>query len=130
MPRLRIGDPADVERIGPCEVHMADVSPRAWRHGGDGAEGRSIHQAVTNRGEAGSRPAFRPALDGHAIRLIRPARQLLECSDRRDGQDMAVIGANDLPPTLMHHRVMPVAEKGEVGQIGRSAMDPVHEMVS
>jgi hypothetical protein len=47
-----------------------------------------------------------------------------------DGYDLAFVSLRDLPMVLMHHPVMPMAQKDEVLEIGRTSMDPVHEVMS
>jgi hypothetical protein len=47
-----------------------------------------------------------------------------------DGYDLAFARLRDLPMVLMHHPMMPMAQENKVLEIGRSAMDPVHEVMS
>jgi hypothetical protein len=66
---------------------------------------------------------------------LREARRVQEQSGgvvRRElvrpsnGHDAPVLLLHDLPVVLMNHPVMPMAEKDEVVEIGRPAVDPVH----
>jgi hypothetical protein len=41
---------------------------------------------------------------------------VLEAGGWRDSDEVAVIGADDLPVALVHIPVVPVTEKGEVGK--------------
>src|SRR3989442_12453975 len=63
-------------------------------------------------------------------RLVRTAGSVFKSGGGRDGQHPPVIGAHDLPTALVNHPVMPVAEKGEVGHVTGSVMDPVHKVVA
>src|SRR3979490_2881145 len=62
--------------------------------------------------------------------LVRTSRWRTKGDRRRDGQHAAVVATNDLPVALVHHPVMPVAEKGEVGRLIRTTVDPVLDMVA
>src|SRR6202140_4081506 len=44
-------------------------------------------------------------------------RRRTECDRRRDGQEATVIAADQLPATLVHHPVVPVAQERKVGQV-------------
>jgi hypothetical protein len=48
---------------------------------------------------------------------------------RRDGQHAAIIATHQLPFALVDHPVMAMAQKDHVVEIGRSAMDPVDEVM-
>jgi hypothetical protein len=48
----------------------------------------------------------------------------------RHGEDLTVLGPDQLPTTFMRQPVMSQAQKREVIQVCRSASDPVHKMVS
>src|SRR5260370_5833269 len=62
--------------------------------------------------------------------LVRPARHPLVLGDGRNREHAAVVRAHDLPLPLMHHPVMPKAQKAKVGEVGGSAVDPVCQMVA
>jgi len=41
-----------------------------------------------------------------------------------------VLGFDQLPSAFMHQPMVPMAEQDQVGQLGVSTIDPVHEVVS
>ncbi len=61
--------------------------------------------------------------------LVRSAWQAKR-DRRRDGDDPAIVGLDQLTAALVHEPVMPMAEQDGVGEIGRSALDPVHQAMS
>src|SRR5258708_895170 len=63
-------------------------------------------------------------------RLIGTSTRRAKGHHRRDRKHPAVIAPNDLPVALVHHPVMPGAEKGEVGRLIVPALDPGLPMVS
>src|SRR5258708_10014974 len=62
-------------------------------------------------------------------RLIGTSTRRAKGHHRRDRKHPAVIAPNDLPVALVHHPVMPVAEKGEGGRLVVPPMEPVLQMV-
>src|SRR5260370_24703289 len=66
--------------------------------------------------------AIRVSLDGG---LVGTACQPLVLGDGRNREHAAVVRAHALPLPLVNHPVVPKAQKAKVGEVGRSAMDPV-----
>lgn len=59
--------------------------------------------------------------------MIRSARTGTEGDHRRDGKQPPVFEPDELPPALVNHPVMPVAQQHEVLEVGRAPMDPVDD---
>src|SRR5205823_11874589 len=53
-----------------------------------------------------------------------------EWGRRRDGDDFAVLGRDQLPPALMHHPVMPGAQKDEVFQLIAASVHHVDDVMA
>src|SRR5438309_10982423 len=53
-----------------------------------------------------------------------------EGDGRGDGHDLPVIAFDQLPSALMHHPVMPATEQDQVVELGRTALDPVDQVMS
>src|SRR6476646_11665754 len=47
-----------------------------------------------------------------------------------DGHHLIVIRFDQLPAALMHHPVMPVAEKDQVSKVAVAALCPVHQVMA
>ena len=61
----------------------------------------------------------------------RSARELLEeVQLGRDGEELSVVGLDQLPLPFVNHPVMPIAEQDEVGQVAGTASDPVDEVMA
>ena len=61
--------------------------------------------------------------------LVGSARRRTEGDGRRDGEHATVVATNDLPVALVHHPVMAMTQQDEILEVGRSAMDPMHDMM-
>src|SRR2546421_11500165 len=60
--------------------------------------------------------------------LVWPPRQA-EGDGGGDGNDLPVIAFDQLPSALVHHAVMPTTEQDQVVELGRTAVDPVHQVM-
>src|SRR5258708_27683156 len=101
-----------------------------WR----GGRGITPHRETDMAAIANRQPS-RPRWCIHLARrllpvLVRASCRRAESNGRRDGDHPSVIATHDLPATLVHHPVMPVAEQGEVGLFIRAAMEPVLDVMS
>src|SRR2546428_6518023 len=83
----------------------------------------------------------RNAMDGRSYQSGQPLRRLRrhlpmngeefpEGDGRRDGDDLLIMSFDQLPSTLMHHAMVPATEQDQVVKVGRTALDPMHEMMS
>src|SRR2546426_1931661 len=61
--------------------------------------------------------------------LVRSSRQP-ERDGGRDRHDLLMFGLDQLPAALMHHPMVPATEQDQVVEVGRTAVDPMHEMMS
>src|SRR5439155_10813815 len=61
--------------------------------------------------------------------LIRSSRQT-KGDGRCNRHDLLMFGLDQLPAALMHHPMVPATEQDQVVEVGRTALDPMHEMMS
>src|SRR5437016_9708897 len=80
-------------------------------------------------------------MDGRSYQSGQPLRRLRrhlpmngeefpEGDGRRDGDDLLIMSFDQLPSTLMHHAMVAATEQDQVVKVGRTALDPMHEMMS
>src|ERR671936_3001637 len=66
---------------------------------------------------------------GIVVGLVGAARQS-ESDGRGDGDDLTIVGSNQLPAALVDHAVVAFAKQDTVVEAGLTAVDPVHEVVA
>src|SRR5437899_3367846 len=80
-------------------------------------------------------------MDGRSYQSGQPLRRLRrhlpmngeefpEGDGRRDGDDLLIMSFDQLPSTLVHHAMVAPTEQDQVVKIGRTALDPMHQVMS
>src|SRR5438034_11491297 len=77
----------------------------------------------------GQRRETSPPLRGGVEELVGSSGES-ERDRRRDSHDFLIFGLDQLPSALVHHPMVPATEQDEIAEVGRTAMDPVHEVMS
>src|ERR1700730_17638730 len=63
--------------------------------------------------------------------LVRPSGKLPDEAERGwNREQLTLVGLDQLPPTFMHHPVMPKTEENQIREVGRPAPGPVHKMMA
>src|SRR3989454_7290341 len=72
--------------------------------------------------------ADRPYAFGAGAPLWR--EELPEGDGWRDRDDLLIMSFDQLPSTLMHHPMVASTEQDQVVEVGRTALDPMHQVMS